>query len=703
MAEEQRETLHQPSGPVTAAATPELEWREVVRGRRPGDVHVRIGTHRAFQRQPYGFFAPRPQVLEPKNGVGRLWYLLKRLLIGPSIATAQEIHERLTKLKALAVFSSDALSSVAYASEEIMRVLVLAGAGALALTLPISGVIVLLLAIVVVSYQQTIRAYPSGGGSYIVAHENLGTLPGLTAAAALLIDYVLTVSVSVAAGADALVSAFDWLLPVKLLLTIGAVLLIMVGNLRGIRESGTIFAIPTYVFIAGMLGLIGVGLFRVLTGSVVPLPPPADAVPSDLQPLTIFLLLSAFAQGCTAMTGVEAVSNGVPAFKPPESRNARVTLIWMGVLLGVMFLGVSFLATHLGIVPDPNEEETIVSQVARAVVGQGAFYYVLQFATALILVLAANTSFADFPRLASILARDRFMPSQFSFRGDRLAFTTGIVALAALAIALLVAFGGSVNALIPLYAVGVFTAFTLSQAGMVMHWRREGGPGARRSMLINSVGAVATGLVALIIAVTKFAHGAWMVIVLIPVLIALFLAIHRHYQRARVQLSVEAPVQPEAVHLRVIVPVASLNVPARQALAVARAISDHATALYVAQTPEEGEQFRQEWHDRAVPVPLAIIESPFRSLIGPILAFVDAVRQSHANDTLLVVLPEFVPSHWWEHFLHNQTAFRLKAALLFRPGVAVASVPYHMAGVDGASPPAAVGLDGSARPAAASR
>ena len=690
MAAEQHEDTKRPLGPVSAAATPEIEWREVVRGQRPGDVHVRIGTHRAFQRQPHGFFAPRPQVLEPKGGVGRLWYRLKRLLIGAPIATAQEVHERLTKLKALAVFSSDALSSVAYASEEIMRVLVLAGAGALALTLPISGVIVLLLAIVVISYQQTIRAYPSGGGSYIVAHENLGTLPGLTAAAALLIDYVLTVSVSVAAGADALVSAFDWLLPFKLGLTIVAVLLIMLGNLRGIRESGTIFAIPTYVFIASMLGLIGVGLVRVLSGGV-EIEPAAEA-PAPVAPIGLFLLLSAFAQGCTAMTGVEAVSNGVPAFKPPESRNARITLIWMGVLLGAMFLGISFLATHLAIVPDPNEEETVVSQVARAVMGQGPFYYVLQFATALILVLAANTSFADFPRLASILARDRYMPSQFSFRGDRLAFTTGIVALAALAIALLVAFGGSVNALIPLYAVGVFTAFTLSQAGMVMHWRRDGGPGARRSMLINGLGAVATGLVAIIIAVTKFLHGAWMVIVLIPILIGLFLAIRRHYERVRQQLTVSTPDQPAAVQLRVIVPVASLNVPARQALALARAVCAHPTALYVALTREEGEQFQREWHAQAVPVPLAIVESPFRSLVGPILAYVDAVRQVHPTDTLMVILPEFVPSHWWEHFLHNQAAFRLKAALLFRPGVVVTSVPYHIDSAAPAPPPEPRGL-----------
>ncbi len=666
--------------PASATAgpksTPELEWREVVHGQRPGDVHIRIATHRAFRRQPRGFLVPRPHVTEPRSGLGRKWLAAKRLLIGPPIATAHEMQERLTKVKALAVFSSDALSSVAYATEEIMRVLVPVGAGALALTLPISAVIVLLLAIVVMSYQQTIRAYPSGGGSYIVASDNLGTLPGLVAAAALLIDYVLTVSVSIAAGADALVSAFEGLAPYKLALTVGAVALITLGNLRGIRESGSIFAAPTYVFIASMLGLIAVGLFQVASGTAQIAAP--VAAEGGGQPLTVFLLLAAFAQGCTAMTGTEAISNGVPAFKPPESRNARVTLIWMGVLLGVMFIGTSFLATRLGVTPDPTETETVVSQIARGVVGVGPFYYVLQFATALILVLAANTSFADFPRLASILARDRFMPSQFAFRGDRLAFTTGIVALAVLAAALLVAFGGSVNALIPLYAVGVFTSFTLSQAGMVVHWRRVGGTGAHRSMLINGLGAVATGVVTAVIAVTKFSHGAWMVIVLIPILIWLFLTIHRHYRAAERQLMAETPIRPEAVRPRAIVPVVGLNLPARQALALARALTPHATALYVAQSAEEGERLRSEWLEEHVAVPLAIIESPYRSLIGPILAFIDAVRQSHPDDTLMVILPEFVPSHWWEHFLHNQTAFRLKAALLFRPGVVLVNVPYHM-------------------------
>ncbi|HZU06466.1 MAG TPA: APC family permease [Chloroflexota bacterium] len=669
---------HQPgqSGPAEPYSTPELEWREVVHGPRPGDVYVRIGTHRAFQRQPGGFLVPRPQAVEPRTWPGRLWQATKRVLIGPPIATAHEVQERLTKLKALAVFSSDALSSVAYATEEIMRVLILAGAGALTLTLPLSLAIVLLLAIVVISYQQTIRAYPSGGGSYIVASENLGTLAGLTAAAALLIDYVLTVAVSIAAGADALASAFDLLLPYKLLLAIGAVLLIMLGNLRGIRESGTIFAVPTYVFIASILGLIAIGILRLLTGTA------EAAAPAETrggsEPLTAFLLLSAFAQGCTAMTGVEAVSNGVPAFKPPEARNARLTLAWMGLLLGAMFLGISFLAAQLGITPDPAERETVVSQIARAVVGENTFYYLIQIATALILVLAANTSFADFPRLASILARHRFMPNQFAFRGDRLAFTTGILALALLAIALLIIFHGSVNALIPLYAVGVFTSFTLSQAGMVVHWRRVGGPGARQSMLINGVGAGTTGLVTLVIAVTKFSHGAWIVIVLMPLLIVLFLGIHRHYLLAERQLTAETPIRPEAIHLRVIVPVAGLNVPARQALALARAISNQVTALYIAETAEDGMRLRQRWLAEQVGVPLAIIESPYRSLIGPILAFIDAVREAHPRDTLMVILPEFVPSHWWEQFLHNQTALRLKAALLFRPGIVVASVPYHL-------------------------
>ncbi len=665
-----------PSAPLLLPSSPELEWRELVHGPRPGDVYVRIGTHRAFQRQPDGLLAPRPELLEPASGWGRLWHHLKRVLIGPPIATSQEARERLTKVKALAIFSSDALSSVAYATEEIMRVLVLAGTGALVFTLPIAGVIVLLLAIVVISYQQTIRAYPSGGGAYIVASENLGRLAGLTAAAALLIDYVLTVSVSIAAGADALVSAFDWLLPLKLWLTIAAVLLIMLGNLRGIRESGTLFAIPTYLFIASMLGLIGVGLVRFASGTLTPLEPvPAGEGGAGLS---IFLLLAAFAQGCTALTGVEAVSNGVPAFQPPESRNARITLVYMGALLGGMFLGISFLATYLRVAPDPYEAETVVSQIARAVFGPGVFYYLIQVATALILVLAANTSFADFPRLASILARDRFLPRQFAYRGDRLAFTVGILALACLASGLLLVFRGSVNALIPLYAVGVFTAFTLSQAGMVAHWWRAKDPGARRSMLINAIGALSTGVVTAVIAITKFSHGAWMVILLIPLLLALFLGVHQHYLTVQQQLMAKTPIRPEAVHLRVIVPVGELNVPARQALALAQALSEHVTALHVAETAQEAERLRQIWLAEGIRVPLAIIESPYRSLIPPILAFIDVVRQAHPDDTLLVIVPEFVPAHWWERLLHNRVAFRLREALLSRPGVVVASVPYQM-------------------------
>ncbi|MBV9329878.1 MAG: APC family permease, partial [Chloroflexi bacterium] len=395
---------------------------------------------------------------------------LKHLVLGTPIPTAREAHERLNKVRALAVFSSDALSSVAYGGEEIMKVLVLAGAGALALTLPISGVIVLLLAIVVLSYRQTIRAYPSGGGSYIVASDNLGMLPGLTAAGALLIDYVLTVSVSIAAGVAALTSMVpDWL-PYTVPMTVGAVVLIMLANLRGLRESGTIFAAPTYLFVIMMYILIVWGLVRLATGDFSYTPPPSVR-PFGAEPLTIFLVLRAFAQGCSAMTGTEAISNGVPAFKAPESQNARMTLVWMGVLLGTMFFGMNFVATEIGILP--ASDETVLSQLGRVVLGDGSFLYVvLQIATALILVLAANTSFADFPRLGSILARDRFLPRLFQFRGDRLAFTTGIVTLALFAIALLVIFNGSVDQLIPLYAIGVFASFTLSQSGMVVHWRR---------------------------------------------------------------------------------------------------------------------------------------------------------------------------------------------------------------------------------------
>ena len=658
---------------------PDLEWRETIQGRRPGDRFVRVATHKGFSRVRRGYLVPRPGTGQPTTGVGRALQRLKHVVLGSPIPTARESHERLNKIRALAVFSSDALSSVAYGGEEIVKVLVLAGAGALGLTLPISAVIVLLLAIVVLSYRQTIRAYPSGGGSYIVASDNLGMLPGLTAAGALLTDYVLTVSVSVAAGVAALTSMVPAWLPYTVPLTVGAVVLITLANLRGIRESGTIFAAPTYLFVGMMHVLIGWGLYRLAAGDYSYTPPPSVRV-FGAEGLSVFLILRAFAQGCSAMTGTEAISNGVPAFKAPESSNARTTLVWMGVLLGTMFFGMNFLAARIGILP--ANDETVLSQLGRVVLGDGTpLYVVLQVATALILVLAANTSFADFPRLASILAHDRFLPRVFQFRGDRLAFTTGILALAVFSIVLLVVFNGSVDQLIPLYAIGVFASFTLSQAGMVLHWRRLREPGWQRSAVINGLGAVATAVVTLVIALTKFGEGAWLIILLIPLLILGFWAIHRHYLALDRARRAETPLLPEEVIVRAIVPVADAGVQARQALAFARAIArddQHVVAVHVTDDIANAERLRLEWEEWEPGVELILVESPYRSLAGPLLAYIDALKETHPTDTITVVLPEFVPSHWWEHLLHNRTALRLKAALLFHPGVVVSNVPYHM-------------------------
>jgi len=678
----------QPDGPDRSGRTPsvtvshpDLEWRETIQGRRPGDRFVRVATHKGFTRLRRNYLVPRPGTGEPTSGVGFALRRLKHVVLGSPIPTAREGHERLTKVKALAVFSSDALSSVAYATEEIMKVLVLAGVGFLSLTLPISMVIVLLLGIVVVSYRQTIKAYPSGGGSYIVASDNLGMIPGLTAAAALQIDYVLTVSVSIAAGVAAITSLVPEWLPYTVPMAVGAVALITLANLRGIRESGSIFAVPAYVFVGAMYLLIGFGLYRLATGGVVYEPPPSAKLPGA-ETMGVFLILRAFAQGCTAMTGTEAISNGVPAFKSPESANARTTLVAMGVLLGTMFLGLSYLAIQIGVLP--AEQETVISQIGRTVFGIGPVWWLLQIATAVILILAANTSFADFPRLSSILARDRFLPRMFQFRGDRLAFTTGIVTLAILSSGLLVIFNGSVDQLIPLYAVGVFTSFTLSQAGMVRHWRKLRDRGWQRSLMINGLGAVATGIVSVVIAVTKFGDGAWLVVLLIPLLIGMFYAIHKHYNHLDGARRAETPLLPEEVIVRVVVPIAELNVPARQALAYARAVAPddhHVVAVHITDDMAAADNLRRQWEEWEPGVELIIVESPFRSLTGPLLAYIDALKDSQPRDTITVIIPELVASHWWEALLHNQTALRLKGSLLFHPGIVVTNVPYHVAAV----------------------
>lgn len=669
------------ANPLPGPSTPVREVRgEVVRGHRPGEQYVRVFRPfaRGFQRREPGLLVAREEVLEPTGGIARAWNGIRRVLIGPRLPSAHEMHERLTKPKALAIFASDALSSVAYGPEAIMRVLVLAGVGALALTVPVAISITILLIILITSYQQTIQAYPSGGGSYVVASENLGTLPGLVAAAALLTDYILTVAVSIAAGITALTSAFPGLFPFKVDLTVLAVLLVMLANLRGVRESGTIFAVPAYGFIASVLGLIALGFWRI---AIVPAPilytPPSIEIVNP-QPLTYFLVLSAFAQGCASLTGIEAVANGVQAFKPPESLNARITLISMGALLGTMVLGISFLVTWIGVIPDPTEQESVVSQLARSFVGTNWFYYLLQFMTALILVLAANTSFAGFPRLASILAQDGFLPRQFTFRGERLAFSTGIVFLAAAAIVLLIVFQGSVDRLIPLYAVGVFTAFTLSQAGMLQHWRRLRELGWRRRALINAVGAATTAVVVTVIAVTKFQQGAWMVIVLVPVFVLVMLGIHLHYETWSRALAVRpgetilSPSLPPAV----VVPVSRIDRPTMAALSFARSISTDVTAVHVSFSRKETQEFRACWEEYRPPAPLVIVDSPYRALVEPLLAYIDAVDRQDPRRPVTVVLPEFVPRHWWEYPLHNQSALRLKLRLFFRPNTIVVDVPY---------------------------
>jgi amino acid transporter len=668
---------------------------------------------------------------QPAQLVGKL----KRALVGRALRNEQAVHERLTKKVALAVFSSDALSSTAYATEEILLVLATAVAfgqmGAFSYVIPISIAIAALLIIVSISYRQTIHAYPSGGGAYIVAKENLGTFAGLTAAASLLVDYVLTVSVSVAAGVAALTSAaqgtsIEWIENYRVLIGVGFVVFICIANLRGVRESGTLFATPTYIFLFSFLFMIGFGLIKYISGG-----PVAIASGTDLkiaegyipQSLSLFLLLGAFSNGCAALTGIEAISNGVMAFKQPESRNAARTLIVMAVLLCTMFLGTSVLAYLYGI--HPRESETVISQFARLIFSGpiGWFYYVVQFATAAILILAANTAFADFPRLSSLLARDRFIPRQFSNRGDKLVFSNGIVILALLSSILIIAFAGDTSRLIPLYAVGVFLSFTLSQSGMVRHWlkvRRNGEtyddaihtsqvesevnlPDAmlsieqsraprfvtddvterrhwKKSLLINLVGAIATGVVLCVFVLTKFVHGAWLVVVMIPTLVALFYAVHRHYVSVATQLSLERIDDTlEPIKNTVIVPISGIHRGVMNALRYARSIApESVTAVYVDFEEEATARLKERWDKLDLGIRLVILPSPYRELTRPILKFIHRVDLIRNDDMITVVIPEFVPNKWWQHLLHNQSSLLLKAALLFRENVVVTNVPYHL-------------------------
>lgn len=615
--------------------------------------------------------------------------LLKQWVIGPPMPLAQARHERLGKRVALAVFSSDALSSVAYATEEILLILVLAGVAAAHFSIPIALAIAGLLVIVGISYQQTIHAYPSGGGSYIVARSNLGTLPGLIAAAALLVDYVLTVAVSVAAGVAAITSAFPSALTHKVLLGVVCVAAIALANIRGVRESGRMFAVPTYFFIVSFGVLVAVGLFRLATGTLERMEPPV--VPA-VESLTAFLVLRAFSSGCTAMTGTEAISNGIPAFRPPESRNAAITLGWMVGILGTLFIGITVLAWALGVLP--RESETVVSQIARALFGTGLAYYSIQVATALILVLAANTSFADFPRLSSLLARDHFVPRQFATLGERLVFSNGIVVLGGFAALLLVLFRGETHALIPLYAVGVFISFTLSQSGMVVHWWRDRRSGWRHRLVINGVGALATGLVTLVIGVTKFTHGAWIVVLVIPILVVLFVMMNRHYEEVAAELSLEGFEGAPELHHTVLVLVGDVHRGVVRAVQYARTLAPTATVrgVFVETDPARTRRLEEKWARWGMGVPLVVLTSPYRSLLRPLVDYIDHIQARGDDQMVTVVLPEFLPRKWWQHILHNQTALLVKGALLYRKNTVVADVPYLLKRVSprrGGTPPPA--------------
>ena len=603
---------------------------------------------------------------------------LKRLAIGQPIPSYRAGHERLGLLTGLAVLSADALSSVAYASEEVLRVLMIGGANALAAGPWIAATIAALLTLVAISYRQTIAAYPSGGGAYVVARENLGGAAGLVAAAALLIDYVLTVAVSVAAGVLALASAAPAAGPWRVEIALAMVAALAIGNLRGLRESGRVFGIPVYGFVAIMLGLIGVGIGRWLTGSALPVV--VEPLPTfGTGTLTTFALLTAFANGCTAMTGVEAVSNGVPAFREPSARYAARTLALMATLAVVMFIGISVLASHFGIVP--SDQETVVSQLARGVFGGRTLpYYAVQAATMLILVLAANTAYADFPRLASVVARDRYLPRQFLNLGDKLAYSNGILVLSVAAGGLIAAFAGDPHALIPLYMIGVFLSFSLSQTGMVRRWRRQRGRGWRTSAIVNGVGAMATTVVLVIVAVTKAHDGAWIVMLLIPALVAMFNATRRHYDSVAAQLSLAGHAPDTAPHRHVvIVPIGGVHRAVVEALRYASALTDDVRAVYVNVNPDAMPAFKRDWPAWGRHVKLVVLQSPFRSMTEPLLDYIDRLQAEDPARYVTVIVPEFVVRRWWHHLLHNQSALALKAALLTRPNVASTSVPFHLA------------------------
>jgi amino acid transporter len=645
--------------------------------------HYEEPTQKSIMHREAGYTPPRS---------------LTHWLIGRPLSTADAPHQTIGKAIGLAVFASDALSSTAYATQEILIILAAAGTAAFGFVFPISIAIVILLSIVALSYQQTIHAYPDGGGAYIVARDNLGDLPAQMAGAALLTDYVLTVSVSISSGVAQITSAYPALYAYRVLLAVFAVLLIMLVNLRGVKESGAAFAVPTYFFVILMFLTVGIGLVRHLTGTLTSVvDPPELEIATTITAITPFLILHAFSSGTAALTGIEAISNGITAFKEPRSKNAAITLVWMALILSSLFLGISFLSGQIHVVP--SEAETVISQMARTIFdGRGLFYLAIITATTVILIMAANTAFADFPRLSALAAKDGLLPRQLTYRGSRLVFSYGILSLAVIASLLIIVFQASVSRLIPLYAIGVFLSFSLSQAGMAHRWWKIGHlhPGEELfergstlryeknwqfKMLINGFGAFCTAIVMGIFAVTKFHDGAWVVLILLPILIGIFLLIHRHYRRLANRLSLEkfGGPPPQATRHRVILPVSGVHQGSLEALRYARLLSDDVTAVHISVDPEETEKVKQKWGNWGEGTRLVIVDSPYRLFVEPLLAYLEEIiAQRQPNETITIVVPEFIPSERWHNFLHMQTAKLLRSELLSKPGVVITNVPYQV-------------------------
>jgi amino acid transporter len=660
--------------------------RRPLQGRKAGDRRVRVDRPHSpyFRYTGPGQMVAREAASVPRTARGRALARLRAVIFGRPLSNEEEIEERLSKKKALAIFSSDAISSSAYATEEILRVLLVAGAAALLVSIQVSIAIAILLAVVSVSYRQVCRAYPNGGGAYVVARTNLGPIFGLIAAAALLIDYVMTVAVSTAAAIAQIQSVIPAAYDVRIQIAFVSIGLITIANLRGLRESGNIFAVPTYLFVGLALAIVAIGAYHIVTGTVVAVPPEADAVPFGTETLGILLLLKAFAGGSVALTGVEAIANGVPAFKPPEAKNAADTMTVMAILLAILFVGLTVFAVAYGLRPTEEGGPSIVAMAARTAFGAGSpLFYLFATSTALILFLAANTSFNAFPRLAAILATDGYMPRQLAFRGDRLAYSWGIVLLAAIAFGILWAFGGDTHALIPLYSVGVFLCFTLSQTGMVKHWLRERGNGWRWRLVVNATGGILTGVVLAIVVAEKFVDGAYLVVILVPVIVGMMLFINRQYSRSARELAVKPDLivrEPQREE-RVVVPIAGVNRAVIQAINVGRSIDDDVRAVYISDDPVEAVAVRAQFERQIPGIPLVVVESPYRALAGPLLAYLDVLDAAWPPDKpdpiTFVVIPEYVARSWWERLLYNQSAKRLRSVLLGRQHTVVVNVPYR--------------------------